>query len=90
MQPRETPLEEAPGGHPVPAVVIGVAHDEAAQHEEEIHRQVAVIHDLISRTLGIGLEKVEDDHHEGGYAAEPVQDLVTGLGCQVDVGLCHI
>ncbi len=90
MEPCETPFEEAPGGHPVPAVVIGVPHDKAAQHEEEIHGQVAVIHDLISRTLGIGLEKVEDDHHEGGYATEPVQDLVTGLGCQIDVGLCHI
>ena len=79
MQPRETPFEEAPGGHPVPAVVIGVTHDKAAQHEEEIHRQVAVIHDLKSRTLGIGFENMEQYNHEGGYATESVQDLVTGF-----------
>ena len=89
VQARETPLEESPGGHPVPPVVIGVAHDKAAQREEEIHRQVPVIHDLEGRAFGISLEDVEQDHHEGGHAAEPVQDLVAGFGCQIDVGLCH-
>ena len=63
VQPRETPLEKAPGGHPVPSVIISIAHDKAAQHEEEIHSQVAVIHDLIGRAFGIGLENVEQDHH---------------------------
>ena len=79
VQARQAPLEEAPGGHPVPAVVVGVAHHETAQHEEEIHRQVPVVHDLEGRTLGISLEDVEQDHHERGHAAQPVQDLVAGL-----------
>ena len=89
MQTRETALEESPCGHPVPAVVIGVADDEAAQHKEEIHRQIAVVHYLRPEIGYIGLETVEDNHHQRGHSAQPVEYLVTGFRCQINVLFCH-
>ena len=63
MQSRETAFEEPPGGHPVPTVIVGIPHDEAAQHKEEIHRQIAMVDDLIGWTPRISFENVEQHHH---------------------------
>ena len=59
MQAGKTALEKAPGGHPVPAVIIGIADDKAAQHEEEINRQVAVVDNLGPELRDIGLETMK-------------------------------
>ena len=90
MQARETALEEAPGGHFVPAVIVCIADDKAGQNEEEIHSQVAVVDVLRPKNRDVGLETVKQNYHEGGHAAKPVQNLVTGLGCQIYVFFCHI
>lgn len=47
MQTGETALEEAPGGHSVPAVIIGVSYYEARKDKEEINRQISVIYYLV-------------------------------------------
>ena len=89
VQARQTPLEVAPGGHPVPAVVIGVADDEAAQHEEEVDGQVAVVHDLRPENRHIGFKTVEDDDHQRRHAPQAVEYLIPRLGLQIYVRFCH-
>ena len=89
MQARQTALEKAPGGHFVPAVVVSITDDETAQHKEEIHGQVPVIDDLGSRTFAVCLKEMKQDDHQGRHATKPVQDLITGFGCQINVFFCH-
>ena len=90
VKAHEAALEEAPGGHAVPAVVVGITYHEAAQNEEEVHGQVAVIHDLSADEGDVGLEAMEYDDHQCSHSSESVQDLIARLGSEIYVVLCHI
>ena len=83
MQADEPPLEEIFERHAVPAVVVGIADDEARKHEEEIDGQIAVVENLESLSPGVGLEEVEGHHDQRRHAAKSVEDLVAGFGGQI-------
>ena len=85
LKAHQPPLAEVPQVHFFPAVVIGVSDDEAGQHEEEVHGQVAVVDDLVHVELevpGAAFKHVEQDHHDGGHSAEAVQSGVVRFGSQ--------
>jgi len=85
LKAHQPPLAEVPQVHFFPAVVIGVSDDEAGQHEEEVHGQVAVVDDLVRMELevpGAAFKHVEQDHHDGGHPAEAVQSGVVRFGSQ--------
>ena len=71
--------EEAPGGHFVPSVVIGIAYYKSGQNKEKIHSQIPMVYNLCAEYGVVGLEAVEEQDHERGHAAKPVQYLVSGL-----------
>ena len=79
MQPGQTAFEEAPGGHLVPAVIVGIADDETGEYEEEVDGEEPVVDDLVNGAVGIGLKEMEDNDHHRGYAAQAVQDLIAGF-----------
>ena len=88
MQADDAPLEEGAQRHAVPTVVVGIAYHEARKHEEEINGQIAVVDDLHQMVAArMGLEQVEDDYHQRGYATQAVQYLVVRLRSKVS-GLC--
>lgn len=85
LKAHQPPLAEIPQAHLSPAVVIGIPDDEAGQHEEEVHGQIAVIDDLVRVELevpGASFKHVEQDHHDGGYAAQAVQGGIMRFGSQ--------
>ncbi len=80
IEPDQTRLDEVPGAHPARKLaLIGVGDDEAAQHEEEVDRQVAVGQPALQAEPDMAVH-----HHDaqGGHAAQPVQGGVVG-------GLAH-
>lgn len=76
LQAYEAALDEFPGGHRLPAVVVGVADDEPGQHEEKVDGQVAVVDDLVHMAGGVGFKDVEPYDDDGGYPAQTVKNVV--------------
>ena len=89
MESHQAPFEESHDGHLVPAVVVGVSDDKAGKDKKEIHRQIAMVHNLGRRTFRIRFKQVENDYHHRGDAAQSVQDLITGLGSEVNLLFGH-
>ena len=90
MQTDESTLEEVPVTHLAPSVVVGIADDEAREHEEEVHRQIAMVDVLRAKLRDVSLEAMEEEYHQRSYAAQSVQYLISRLGRQVNVFvLCH-
>ena len=90
MQADEASLEEIAQSHGLSqAVVVGIADDEPRKDEEEIYGQVAVVDDSDDSAAGgkrQSLENVVEHHQQGSYPAQPVQQLVVGLGVRVGSG----
>ena len=85
MQANQPALEEFGGRHRLPAVVVGIADDEAGQDEKEIHRQVAMVDDLDKPAGRVGLEQVEGHDDEGGHAAQTIENRVMAFRvCKTD------
>ena len=84
VQADEAAADEAP--HSQPAVgqtgIVGIAHDEAGEDEEEIHGQEAVVEMLFGSTLreGDGFKEMIDQYPDGGYSAQAIEN---------DVALVH-
>ena len=76
LQAYKAAFDEFPGRHRFPAVVIGIADDKAGKHEEKIDGQVAVVDDLVHMAGGVGFKDVEPYDDNGGYAAQPVKNVV--------------
>lgn len=79
----EAALEEAPGGHSVPTIVVGITDDETGEDKEEIDSEIAVIDMLLAAPWCVGFEQVEQYNKYCGYTAESVKDLISRLGCEV-------
>ena len=62
--------------------IVGIAHDEAREDEEEIHGQETVVEMLFGSTRGEGngFEEMIDQYPNGGYSAQTIED---------DVALVH-
>lgn len=62
--------------------IVGIAHDEAGEDEEEIHGQETVVKMLFGNTRGEGngFEEMIDQYPNGGYSAQTIED---------DVALVH-
>ena len=72
-------LEEVPGRHFLPAVIVGIADDKAREHEEEVHSQVAVVDRLVGPAVIVGLEQMVGHYEHGCYTAQSVKDLIAGF-----------
>ena len=87
VQADEAPLEEvAQRERLAPAVVVGIADDEAGKDEEEVYGQIAVVDhrdDGASGGEGQSLEDVVKHYQQGSYPAQAVQDFVVGFGVHV-------
>ena len=53
------------------AVLYGVAYADSANGEVEV---------LIDGVVGEGFAEMEDDDHQGSYAAKTIENIETGLG----------
>ena len=78
-----TALEEVLHRHLVPTVIVGIADDEAAQGEEEIHGQIAMREKKTDIFGRITLHEVIEDHHQGGHPSQSIQNFVSGFAFQV-------
>jgi len=79
MQADQTALEEIAVGHASPAVVVGIADDEARKDKEEIDGQIAVVDDLVGMARGMRLEKMKSHDDQRRDAAQTVEDRIMGL-----------
>ena len=76
LQAYEAALDEFPGRHRFPAVVVGVTDDEPGQHEEEVDGQVAVVDDLVHMAGGVCFKDMEPHDDNGGHPAQSVKNVV--------------
>ena len=83
MQTDQTALEEIAVGHASPAVVVGIADDEARKDEEEIDGQIAVVDDLVGMARGMRLEKMKGHDDQRRDAAQTVEDRIMGLRVRI-------
>lgn len=69
-------FDEILHGHRFPAVVVSIANDKTGQNKEEIDSQITVVDLLIQMTRRIGFEYMKPYDHNGGHAAQSVEDHV--------------
>ena len=82
LQAHEAPQGEVAPRHAEPAVVVGIADDEAREDEEEVDGQVTVVDDLVEVARGVRFEQVESHYHDGRYAAQAVEVGKVGFGLE--------
>lgn len=75
LQTYEAPLEEIPRRHASPAVIVGVAYDEARKYEKEIDRKITVIQNLFTRSGRVCFKQMERDDYHSRHAAESVENF---------------
>ena len=93
MQADEAPADEvahrhtvpspiALGGRGLPSVVVGIAHHETGEDEEEIDGQKAVEHVLFRPPCGKGdgLEQMIAQYGQGCHTTQAVKDVIMGFG----------
>lgn len=79
MEPYQPSFEESSYRHPVPPVVVGISYYESGEDEEKVHGEISVIDNLLCRSRGICLKKMEKNHQHRCHPAQPVENLVAGL-----------
>ena len=89
MKSCQTTLEEAPEAHLVPPVIIGIADHKAGKNKEEVHRKVSVIKPLLLSRDTVGLSDMEYDHKQRCHSAQTVQNLISRLGFEINIFVCH-
>ena len=77
MQTNQSALEEAPGAHLVPTVIVGIADDKARKCKEEIDRPIPVVDGLVWRHTKISLKEMKTHDQHGRYSAQSVQNFIT-------------